>query len=214
MAASKELITHPAKKYGFNTLESAGKERSSNVPGTPVVYRYKADGHLIELKYSYQKGWDFGGYYLDGEFISCPISAENRKDAEETFFYDAAKRLKSTEVKEKEPIMSNHIKTEISTTINLILYGPPGTGKTYKLQQLFGKYTSNADQEPQETKPQTLNQGEAANHMTDNSVQRYDFITFHQSYSYEEFIEGIRPVMDDLEGTENEIAYRIYVAGI
>lgn len=43
----------------------------------------------------------------------------------------------------------------------------------------------------------------------DETVKRYDFITFHQSYSYEEFIEGIRPVMDDLEGTENGIAYRI-----
>lgn len=41
------------------------------------------------------------------------------------------------------------------------------------------------------------------------TIKRYDFITFHQSYSYEEFIEGIRPVMDDLEGTENGIAYRI-----
>lgn len=43
----------------------------------------------------------------------------------------------------------------------------------------------------------------------DETVKRFDFITFHQSYSYEEFIEGIRPVMDDLEGTENGIAYRI-----
>lgn len=41
------------------------------------------------------------------------------------------------------------------------------------------------------------------------TVKRYDFITFHQSYSYEEFIEGIRPVMDDLDGTVSGIAYRI-----
>jgi 5-methylcytosine-specific restriction endonuclease McrBC GTP-binding regulatory subunit McrB len=67
---------------------------------------------------------------------------------------------------------------------NVILYGPPGTGKTFNLQQLFNKFT-------------------------DETVKRFDFITFHQSYSYEEFIEGIRPVMDDLEGSENGIAYRI-----
>lgn len=65
-------------------------------------------------------------------------------------------------------------------TRNLILYGPPGTGKTYNLQKEIVNYDD-----------------------------RFDFITFHQSYSYEEFIEGIRPVMDDLEGTENGIAYRI-----
>lgn len=49
-------------------------------------------------------------------------------------------------------------------TLNLILYGPPGTGKTYKLRQLIDSYDD-----------------------------RYTFITFHQSYSYEEFVEGYRP---------------------
>jgi len=36
--------------------------------------------------------------------------------------------------------------------------------------------------------------------------KRYEMITFHQSYSYEEFIEGIRPVLDD---EENTLSYRL-----
>jgi len=76
-----------------------------------------------------------------------------------------------------------------SDTLNLILYGPPGTGKTYKTilkaakiieEKIIDDYT------------------DALKIFKDNLHDRIEFITFHQNYSYEDFIQGLRP------DTENE----------
>ena len=51
-------------------------------------------------------------------------------------------------------------------------------------------------------KAEQLKSGKA---ITD-AVRRYDFVTFHQAYSYEDFVEGIRPVQDEESG---ELVYRV-----
>lgn len=85
---------------------------------------------------------------------------------------------------------------------NTILYGPPGTGKTYSTvnyaveicdpdfysaskdhyEALFGRYNELVEQE------------------------RVVFTTFHQSFGYEDFIEGIRP---DLDSHDGSLSYKL-----
>lgn len=84
---------------------------------------------------------------------------------------------------------------------NIILYGPPGTGKTYN-SAIYAV---------------AICDGKSLDELTDYEavMKRYNelkeenrvtFTTFHQSYGYEEFIEGIKPVM----GNESkDVSYTI-----
>lgn len=78
--------------------------------------------------------------------------------------------------------------TSIPLATNLILYGPPGTGKTYQTIERSVKIID----------PTLSGDHAAYKQMFDQLMreQRIAFITFHQSYSYEDFVEGIRPVLD------------------
>lgn len=68
--------------------------------------------------------------------------------------------------------------------INQILYGPPGTGKTYKTILEAAKIL---------TGNESISYDEALRVFNDNLHNQIEFITFHQNYSYEDFIQGLRP---------------------
>lgn len=75
------------------------------------------------------------------------------------------------------PLSSNDPADTSPGPCNRIYYGPPGTGKTHELQQIIKDYTD------------------------EEGSSRYRFVTFHPSMSYEEFVEGLRPIVDE-ETTE------------
>lgn len=87
---------------------------------------------------------------------------------------------------------------------NMILYGPPGTGKTYKTAIYAVAICDGKTIDDVETMPYEMVL-ERYNELKDKE-KRVAFTTFHQSYSYEEFIEGIRPV---LEEDNSDLAYTI-----
>ncbi|WP_051197429.1 McrB family protein [Butyrivibrio sp. MB2005] len=90
--------------------------------------------------------------------------------------------------------------------LNTILYGPPGTGKTYNsmiyaVAIIEGKETKEVYAEASDNYEAVKARYEA--YKEENQIA---FTTFHQSYGYEEFIEGIRPVMDS---DKDDISYTV-----
>ena len=73
---------------------------------------------------------------------------------------------------------------------NLLLYGPPGTGKTYNTVNYAVSIVENRPFEDvvREGYPLALEKYDRYTKMG-----RIAFMTFHQSLSYDDFIEGIRP---------------------
>ena len=81
--------------------------------------------------------------------------------------------------------------------LNTILYGPPGTGKTYTTVRRCVEICDGQAPGP----PEELRARYGA--LMDEG--RIEFVTFHQSYGYEEFVEGLRPVAVDAGGMRLEV---------
>jgi len=86
---------------------------------------------------------------------------------------DSAKSMHGDEFSRYEDVLKN--KKQI------IFYGPPGTGKTYQAMKFAKKFVSKNSKSLSE----------------DEIKKRLKIVTFHQSFSYEEFVEGIKAKIID-----------------
>ncbi len=97
-------------------------------------------------------------------------------------------------------LLVSNIKT-INMPLNQILYGPPGTGKTdssiEKSLQILGKSSNEVDIK----KRRDNNRIEFKKLLN----KKIFFVSMHPSYSYEDFIQGIKPVTNQ----SNELSFKV-----
>lgn len=101
---------------------------------------------------------------------------------------------------EDTPLTSGNTLVHMNNTLNQILYGPPGTGKTYntinKALEIVGEsIQGKTRQQVKDLFDTKMKEGQIV------------FTTFHQSMSYEDFIEGIKPIEPKIEG--QPVTYKI-----
>lgn len=118
--------------------------------------------------------------------------------------------------------ISNGGRSMNNISLNTILFGPPGTGKTYNSIAYAVAICNNLDERDEnglaaaedelgvackDGKPSIADFTTAKQKYDElKASERIDFVTFHQSYGYEEFIEGIRPKLDS---TSRDVSYEL-----
>lgn len=95
---------------------------------------------------------------------------------------------KSSNSDKKNPLKNNY-------PLNTILYGPPGTGKTYSTVKMAAEIIEKREISAYEDAQRIFNE---------HLGERIEFITFHQNYSYEDFIQGLRP---DINNQNSSLAF-------
>lgn len=112
--------------------------------------------------------------------------------------------FKEEEMENDEEDESGEWQTESNKrahSLNVILYGPPGTGKTYLTSEYAVAMIENRPVRENLTAQEFIDLKKEYEKLVKNG--QIVFTTFHQSYSYEDFIQGLRP-----EPKGNNIVFR------
>ena len=95
----------------------------------------------------------------------------------------------------------HRVLTKTDQPLNQILYGPPGTGKTWHTVNLALNIIDGSSKDSHDRE-----RFQALKFDPEDGSGNIAMVTFHQNFSYEDFVEGIRPVLAE---DEQELRYEL-----
>lgn len=141
----------------------------------PNPAKFPIDGNIYNNMATYRKTLDYYRQFSMGE------SLKPSKDQAVTSGFDGQENPKTKALTE----------LPMPAPINLILYGPPGTGKTYHASREAVTLCDGIADYPASREGRAALMARYSELMAE---KRISFVTFHQNYGYEDFVEGLRPV--------------------
>lgn len=184
--------------------KNAGCYAIAEVTDNPKIKNESQDDHLwkTENKNSLKAGIKithnlFNNPILKNEIESIPELINLKGGTQGTNF--------SSSKEEYEAILKiiENKNMNINQPLNQILFGPPGTGKTFNT---INKAVSIINPEFDLSQDRRLIKAEYERLEKEGRIA---FATFHQSMSYEDFIEGIKPEIDESDDGKKNVYYEV-----
>jgi len=154
-----------------------------------VTSEYHFDGQRTDYNSLRKVDWKLkGNWKTDHSLALKTLTNITNYPSEHKYYKSYSERLLANMSDEYLSENKNDHMEDFHKSLNTILYGPPGTGKTYHTILRAAEIIENRKID---------NYEEALNIFKSNLHDRIEFITFHQNYSYEDFIQGLRPETDN-----------------
>lgn len=150
-----------------------------------VTSDYEYDSSRSEYQKIRKVDWKKRGEWpVDFRLVLKTLTNITDYNSEHTDFEFYHQRLLALMNDDSTEKTTTSISPAMQHPLNTIFYGPPGTGKTYHTVQRAAEIIEERT---------ISSHSEALAIFKQNLHDRIEFITFHQNYSYEDFIQGLRP---------------------